>query len=50
MAKKLIRALLANLSDGNHRINFIADRLTVERVWRLMNWIEEGVWNEAQPR
>jgi hypothetical protein len=38
MTKKLIRKLLANLSDGDRRITGF---IPVRTAWRLMEWTEE---------
>jgi hypothetical protein len=41
MTKKLIRKMLANLSDGDRRITGF---ILVRMAWRLMEWAgEEGV-------
>jgi hypothetical protein len=38
MTSKLIRALLANLSDGDRRVTGF---IPVRMAWRLMEWVEE---------
>jgi hypothetical protein len=40
MAKKLIKKLLANLSDGDRRVTGF---ISVGMAWRLMEWAEEEV-------
>jgi hypothetical protein len=40
MAKKLIRAPLSNLSDGDRRVTGF---IPVRMAWRLRTWAEEEV-------